>query len=110
MLDDSQFRTVAGDALDKLQRALERASEDHDFDVDRKEGALTVEFEDPPAKFVISPNSPVRQIWISARVQSFKLDWKEAESKFVLASDGRDLTRLIGDLICDQLGEPVTIS
>lgn len=109
MLDDSQFRTVSSDALDKLQRALERASEDHEFDVDRKEGALTVEFEDPPAKFVISPNSPVRQIWISARVQSFKLDWNEAQSKFVFASDGRDLTRLIGDLICDQIDERVSL-
>ena len=109
MLDDSQFRTISGDALDKLARALERASEDHEFDVDRKEGALTVEFEDPPAKFVISPNSPVRQIWISARVQSFKLDWNEAQSKFILASDGRDLARLIGDLLCDQIGEPVSL-
>ncbi|MDE3197559.1 MAG: iron donor protein CyaY [Acidobacteriota bacterium] len=109
MLDDSQFRSVSGDALDKLQRALERASEDHDFDVDRKEGALTLEFENPPAKFVLSPNSPVRQIWVSARVQSFKLDWSEAQSKFILAADGRDLTRLIADLICDQIGEPVSL-
>ena len=108
MLDDSQFRGVSADALDRLQRALERAAEVHDFDVDRKEGALTVEFEDPPAKFVISPNSPVKQIWISARVQSFKLDWNEAQSKFILA-DGRDLARLIGDLICDQIGEPVSL-
>lgn len=109
MLDDSQFRRVASDALDRLQRALERAAEDHDFDVDRKEGALTVEFDDPPAKFVVSPNSPVRQIWISARVQSFKLDWDEAASKFILPADGRDLTRLIADLICDQLGEKISL-
>ena len=109
MLDDSQFRTVSSDALDKLQRALERASEDHDFDVDRNQGALTVEFEDPPAKFVISPNSPVKQIWISARVQSFKLDWNDARAEFVLASDGRGLTRLIADLICDQIGEKISL-
>lgn len=109
MLDDRQFRNVSSDALDLLQRALERASENHDFDVDRKEGALSIEFEDPPAKFVLSPNSPVKQIWISARVRSFKLDWNEEQSAFVLAADGRNLSRLIADLIEEQIGEPVSL-
>jgi CyaY protein len=109
MTDDRQFGTLASDALDRLQRALERASENHDFDVDRKEGALTVEFEDPPAKFVVSPNSPVRQIWISARVKSFKLDWNGDRSVFVLAADGRDLPTLMADLIEEQIGEPVRL-
>jgi iron donor protein CyaY len=109
MLDDQQFRNISIDALDRLQRALERASEDHDFDVDRKEGALTIEFEDPPAKFVLSPNSPVKQIWISARVRSFKLDWDEGRSAFVLPGDGRDLSRLTADLIEEQIGGRVTL-
>ena len=109
MLDDQQFRNVSGDALDRLQRSLERASEDHDFDVDRKEGALSIEFENPPAKFVISPNSPVRQIWISARVKSFKLDWNDAQKSFVLAADGRTLPGLIAGLIEEQIGEPVIL-
>jgi CyaY protein len=109
MLDDQQFRNVSSDALDRLQRALERASENHDFDVDRKEGALSIEFEDPPAKFVLSPNSPVKQIWVSARVKSFKLDWNEAQSAFVFPRDGRNLSRLIADLIEEQIGEPVSL-
>ena len=109
MLDDRQFRNVSSDALDRLQRALERASENHDFDVDRKEGALSIEFEDPPAKFVLSPNSPVKQIWISARVKSFKLDWSEEQGEFVLAADGRNLSRLIADLIEEQIGEAISL-
>jgi CyaY protein len=109
VLDDQQFRNVSSAALESLQRALERASEDHDFDVDRKEGALSIEFEDPPARFVLSPNSPVKQIWISARVKSFKLDWNEQQSAFVLAADGRNLSRLIADLIEEQIGEPVAL-
>ena len=65
-MDDAQFRAISSDALDRLQRSLERAADRHEFDVDRNEGALTIEFEDPPGKFVVSPNSAVRQIWISA--------------------------------------------
>jgi frataxin len=109
MMDENEFRKRSDEALTSLQRALESASDSHDFEVDRNQGALTIEFEDPPAKFVVSPNSPVRQIWVSARVQSFKLDWKESAGAFVLA-DGRALHQLIGDVVSDQLGEPVVLN
>ena len=108
-MDDPQFRAISSDALDKLQRALERASDDYEFDVDRKEGALTIEFEEPPGKFVISPNSAVRQIWISARVKSFKLDWDERQGSFILPADGRSLANLVADLIQEQTGEAVSL-
>ncbi len=109
MPDEQQFRAVSDEALTRLQRALERAADDHEFDVDNNQGALTIEFEDPPAKFVVSPNAPVRQIWISARVKSFKLDWDEAQGAFVLPADGRTLLRLMADLIGEQIGEPVSL-
>jgi len=109
MISEQEFRDRSDAALTTLQRALERASDNHDFDVDRKEGALTIEFDDPPAKFVVSPNSPVRQIWVSARVQSFKLDWNESTALFALA-DGRTLNQLIAEVISQQLGETVTLA
>jgi iron donor protein CyaY len=108
MIDENEFRTRSEQALISLQRALERASDRYDFEVDSNAGALSIEFEDPPAKFVVSPNAPVRQIWVSARVQSFKLDWSEAASGFVL-SDGRTLHRLIADVVGEQLGEDVSL-
>jgi CyaY protein len=110
MMDDQQFRKVSAAALLSLQRALESASDDYDFDVDSKEGALSIEFDDPPAKFVISPNSPVGQIWVSARVKSFKLDWDAAREAFVLPADGRTLLRLIADVVSEQLGETVPLA
>jgi len=108
MLDEKEFRTRSDDALLMLQRALEKASDKYDFEVDRNQGALTIEFEDPPAKFVVSPNSPVRQIWVSARVQSFKLDWNEAISAFTLF-DGRTLHEVIADVVSEQMGERVDL-
>src|SRR5579863_2839594 len=108
MVDEKEFRAHSEAALISLRRALERASDRHDFEVDSNAGALSIEFEDPPAKFVVSPNSPVRQIWVSARVQSFKLDWNEASAAFLLA-DGRTLHQLIADVVGEQLGEPVSL-
>jgi frataxin-like iron-binding protein CyaY len=60
MIDEKEFRTKSDEALTALQRALERAADKYDFEVDRNEGALAIEFDDPPAKFVVSPNAPVR--------------------------------------------------
>jgi iron donor protein CyaY len=107
-MDENEFRGRSEQALMALQRALERASDRHDFEVDSNAGALSIEFEDPPAKFVVSPNAPVRQIWVSARVQSFKLDWNTASAAFELP-DGRKLHKLIADVVSEQLGEPVSL-
>ena len=108
MIDENEFRTRSEQALISLQRSLELASDRYNFEVDSNAGALSIEFEDPPAKFVVSPNAPVRQIWVSARVQSFKLDWSEVASGFVLP-DGRTLHRLIADVVGEQLGEQVSL-
>jgi CyaY protein len=108
-VDENEFRTRSEEALTSLQRALERASDQYDFEVDSNAGALSIEFEDPPAKFVVSPNAPVRQIWVSARVQSFKLDWNSAAGFFVLP-DGRTLDQLIAAVVGEQLGETVTLA
>ena len=107
-MDSQQFESISDGALTGLQRDLERAADRYGFEVDRNQGALTIEFEEPPAKFVISPNSPVRQIWISARVKSFKLDWDPETGQFVLG-DGRDLQQLVAELISEQIGESVRL-
>jgi frataxin len=109
MIDEQKFRKMAEEALEQLQRALEKAADTYEFEVDRNEGALTVEFEDPPARFVVSPNAPVRQVWVSARVKSFKLDWDEARGAFVLAADQRDLKSLMAGVIGEQLDEDIAL-
>ena len=51
-------------------------------------------FEEPsPAKFVVSPNAPVRQIWVSALSRSYKLAWSDDASAFAL--DGETLASLV---------------
>ncbi|MGQ9919439.1 MAG: iron donor protein CyaY [Bryobacteraceae bacterium] len=102
MLSEQEFSRAAGEAIEELYRKLAAASDDYDFDVDMNAGALTVEFEEPRERFVVSPNSPVRQIWVSAHVKSYKLDWNG--SAFVL-EDGRTLEQLIVDAIRVRIPE-----
>jgi CyaY protein len=109
MMDEQEFRNCADASLNDLYRRLSSASSEHDFDADFNSGALAIEFEAPPAKFVVSPNTPVRQIWVSAHSKSFKLDWDPARSAFVLPEAGQTLAEVIGDAISRQLGEQVVL-
>lgn len=100
MISDQEFQRLSDDALSSLYDKLAQASDDHDFDVDMNNGALTVEFEDPRERFVVSPNSPVKQIWVSAHVQSFKFDWNG--QAFVLPS-GQTLDQLMAEAIAKRI-------
>ena len=104
MMDENDFRKRAEAALDSLNKSLIAAEESADLEVEDQSGALHVSFEDR-SKFVISPNAPVRQIWISALATSFKLDWSDAEQDFVLSKTGEKLKVLVARLINQQLGE-----
>jgi iron donor protein CyaY len=108
-MDDQDFKNRADHSLQALYRRLSAASDDAAFEADFNSGALTIEFEEPPGKFVISPNAPVHQIWVSAHSKSYKLDWDNVENDFVLTSSGQTLTELIQDAIAKQLGEEVSL-
>src|SRR2546425_12358959 len=104
MMDENDFRKRSDQALTSLKQALITAEESADLEVEDQAGALHISFEDG-SRFVISPNAPVRQIWISALATSFKLDWSETEQDFVLQKTGEKLKPLVARLINQQLGE-----
>ena len=102
-LTETEFRSHADASLNYLNRALGAVAEEFDVEVLLQNGLLAIEIEDPqPGKIIISPNAPVRQIWISAQMKSFKLDW--VENQFALRSTGESLNDLVGRLVGEQLG------
>jgi iron donor protein CyaY len=104
MLDENSFRKHADSSLESLKQSLIEAEGSADIEVEDQSGALHISFEDG-SRFVISPNAPVRQIWISALSTSFKLDWDEGKQDFVLAKTGEQIKALMSRLINQQLGE-----
>src|SRR5215468_8367873 len=108
MLDELQFRKHADEAFARLKKSLIVAEDDASIEVEDQSGALHISFEDG-ARFVVSPNAPVRQIWMSALMTSFKLDWSDGEQDFVLTKTGEKLKPLMARLINSQLGEEVVV-
>jgi CyaY protein len=100
-LSDQEFRLQADHALEALQRALMPLADAEDFEIELQNGVLQVVFDDPPAKFVVSPNAPVRQLWVSALSRSFKLSWAPEAQAFTL--DGETLNALVERLARQHL-------
>ena len=110
MLDEKDFQRKADAAFEDLKKRLLILGDEHSFDVEGESGKLEVLFEEPEeAKFVISPNTPVREIWISALSTSFKLAWSDSRNAFVLEKTGEDLYAVMSRVISQQLGEQVTV-
>lgn len=116
MLDENSFRRESDRALEALKQSLIRAEEESEsdkipFETEEKNGVLNVLFEHDGSKFVFTPNTPVRQIWISALTTSFKLDWVEEAQAFRLPKTGEDLRTLTQRLLREHLGdESITLS
>lgn len=102
-MTDQDFAARADEALESLQRGLLDLADREGFEVDLEGGVLNVLFEQPTeARFVVSPNAPVRQIWVSALARSYKLSWSEHHLAFEL--DGEPLAALIERLVHGHLG------
>jgi len=110
MLAEHDFQKKADVLFEDLKKRLLNLGDEHDFDVEGESGKLEVIFEEPePARFVISPNTPIREIWVSALSTSFKLAWSEARNAFVLEKTGEDLYGVMSRVISQQLGTQVAL-
>jgi CyaY protein len=97
-LSEQEFRVRSDEALEAARRALTPLADEVDFEIELQNGVLNVVFEEPAeARFVVSPNAPVRQMWVSALGRGYKLSWAAERSAFVLGGESLEelLTRLV---------------
>jgi CyaY protein len=107
MIDETTFRRESDQALETLKQSLIVAGDDSgDFEYEDNNGVMNIIFENGSSKFVVTPNTPIRQIWISAQATSYKLDWSESAHAFTLPKTGEDLKTLTQRLLREQLNDP----
>ena len=93
-LTDQEFRVRSDEALEHARRALLPLADQAGFEVELQNGVLNLVFEEPSdTKFVVSPNAPVRQIWVSAMARSYKLPWSADKQAFAI--EGETLAQLL---------------
>jgi len=109
-MDERFFIEKCDAAILALRKKLLELSDRFPFEVEGQGEKLELLFEDEDeTRFVISPNSAARQIWISALTTSFKLSWNDPAQAFVLDKTGEALEPLMGRILTQQLGEPVVV-
>jgi len=93
-LTEQEFRVKSDQALEQARRALMPLADQEGFEIELQEGTLNLLFEEPAEeRFVVSPNAPVRQIWVSAMARGYKLTWMPELGAFAL--DGEALPILL---------------
>ena len=101
-LTEQEFRVKSDQALEQARRALVPLADEAGFEVELQDGVLNVLFEEPTeARFVISPNAPVRQIWVSAMARGYKLSWAPELEAFALVA--QTLPKLLDRLVRTHL-------
>jgi len=107
MIDEATFRRESDRALEALKQTLISAEDDNGtFEFEDNNGVMNIIFENGSSKFVITPNTPIRQVWISAQATSYKLDWSEAANAFAFSKTGEDLKTLTQRLLREHLNDP----
>src|ERR1700741_3553130 len=93
-LTEPEFRLKSDEALEDARQSLMPLSDQEGFEIELQNGTLNLLFEEPSdARFVVSPNAPVRQIWVSAMAKGYKLPWSPESGACVL--DGETLIQLL---------------
>ena len=101
-LTEQEFRVKCDEAIEQARRSLMALADQEGFEIELQDGVLNLLFEEPSeARFVISPNAPVRQIWVSAMARSYKLSWAPDRGAFAL--DAEALPQLLERLARSQL-------
>jgi frataxin-like iron-binding protein CyaY len=102
-LSEQAFRVTSDEALESARRALLPLADEEGFEIELSNGVLNVIFEEPKEeRFVVSPNAPVRQIWVSALAKSYKLSWAPELGAFAI--HGETLPTLLDRLARSHLG------
>ena len=97
-LSEQDFRLKSDHALESARRALIPLADEEDFEIEMQNGVLQLTFEQPVgSRFVVSPNAPMRQIWVAAMAKGYKLSWSPELDAFAL--DGEPLAVLLRRLI-----------
>jgi CyaY protein len=105
-MDESQFEALAAAVLEAVERALEAAGVDADFEL-KAGGILEIEFEDG-SKIIVNRHGAAREVWVAARSGGFHYRWDGAAWRDTRS--GEELFAALSELVSRQLGRRVRLS
>jgi CyaY protein len=108
MTDESSYRAC----IDETLRRIDAAFEDVDPDLAESEyaqGTLVITF-GQAHKLILSPQAPLRQLWVAFRDRAWHLCWDEASARWLDdRGQGIELFALITDLASQNAGVALSV-
>ena len=104
-MDESEFEARAAAALEAIERALEGAGVEADFEL-KGGGILEIEFDDD-SKMIVNRHGAAREIWVAARSGGFHFRWDWAAWRDTRS--GEELLAALSELLSRQLGRRVRL-
>lgn len=104
-MTDGEFRELSDAALLKVAKWLEDLDPD-EVDYSTGDGVVTIEFADG-AKFILSRQSQMKQMWLAAGAQGFHYNWDAARAIWLDDKDGHELYPRLAETVSTQLGHQV---
>jgi CyaY protein len=105
-MDDNEFRDLSDACLGKVAKWLEDLDPD-EVDYTAGDGVVTIEFSGG-AKFILSRQSQMKQMWLAAGSHAFHYIWNPTSSTWLDDKDGHELFQRLAESISEQVGHPVT--
>jgi CyaY protein len=104
-MDESEFEARAAAALEAIERALEGAGVEADFEL-KSGGILEIEFDDG-TKMIVNRHGAAREIWVAARSGGFHFRWDGTAWRDTRS--GEELLAALSELLSRQLGRGVRL-
>ena len=104
-MDESEFEARAAAALEAIERALEGAGVEADFEL-KGGGILEIEFDDD-SKMIVNRHGAAREIWVAARSGGFHFRWDGTAWRDTRS--GEELLAALSELLSRQLGRRVRL-
>jgi CyaY protein len=105
-MDERQFEALAGEALARIERALDQSGIEADVQL-KDGGVLELEF-DNGARIIVNRHGAAREIWVAARSGGFHFRWDG--SAWRDTRDGTELFAALSKLVSAQAGTGVILS
>ncbi|MDO8433043.1 MAG: iron donor protein CyaY [Candidatus Binatus sp.] len=105
-MDDAEFLKLSDACLAKVAKWLEDLDPD-EVDFSAAEGVVNIEFADG-AKFVLSRQSQMKQMWLAAGAHGFHYKWDASRATWLDDKDAHELYPRLAEAISEQIAHPVT--
>ena len=104
-MNDSEFNTLADEALKQIEAGLEQSDADLDFAM-VSAGVLEIELPDG-SKIIVNRHSAAREVWVAAKSGGYHFRWDGSAWR-----DTRDQSELMASLarvLSSQSGESIKL-